>query len=114
MSSNTPRKKAEPKPDTNEDGAAIQSAQDAEANDTPRTVEFDGHTYNVRDNQPSPKAITYIARWEVDDENLAMVLAIVEMVGQGEWARWCDNHASERINDFWLALNRAVTGTAGN
>lgn len=94
------------------EAAAKADAQQAQVDEATgaggRSFEFDGYTYTVLDGQPSPKAVTYIARWTVDDENLAMVLAIVEMVGQDQWATWCGRHESSRINDFWQAMNQAA------
>lgn len=107
--SNTQAKKttADQEPDQ---AAMAQQAQVDEATGTPRSFEFDGHTYELLDGQPSPKAITYLARWQVDDENLAMVLAVVEMIGQSQWQQWCERHPSTRINDFWMKLNEVAGG----
>ncbi len=96
------------------DDKATQETQVAEANGVAPTIQFDGHTYKVLDGQPSPKALTYIARWSVDDENMAMLLAIVEMLGAEQWDAWCKRHSSERILPFWLELNKRVGGDEGN
>lgn len=91
-----------------------QEAQVAEAEGKSRSFEFDGHTYELLDGQPSPRALTYVARWQVDDENLALVLGIREMVGELQWEDWCARHRSERMLDFWLQLNKVAGGGEGN
>lgn len=114
MSTTRQAAKKTAQPDTNgqsngeaDEKAAAQAAQQAEAQETPRTVDFDGHTYTILDGQPSPKAITYIARYAVDDEQLAFVPAMVEMIGREQWAAWCERHTSSQMMDFWEALNEA-------
>lgn len=109
-----PAKQGEPKQNGQSDGATVQAAQQAEATGQPRSFEFDGHTYEILDGQPSPRALTYVARWQVDDENLALVLGIREMVGDAQWDVWCDRHRSEQLLDFWLQLNRVAGGGEGN
>jgi hypothetical protein len=111
MSNTKQAKAAEPKADQN--GAAdeqrtAQEAQVAEANGTDRTFEFDGYTYTLAADQPSPKAMEYVARWSVDDENMAMVLAIKEIIGADQWAAVCDRHKGDQLFDFWRALNKAA------
>lgn len=101
-------------PAATEDKAASQAAQANEALDTPATFTFDGHSYTVPDGQPSPRALTYLARWTVDDENMALVLAMQEMIGPDTWALWCTRHRSEQLMDFWRELNRHVMGAEGN
>lgn len=105
------------KPDTQANGkaadeaqekAAAQAAQEAEANGNPRAVEFHGYTYEILEGQPSPKAVTYIARYAVDDENLALVPAMIEMIGREQWADWCDRHKSEHIMEFFIELEKAA------
>ncbi len=91
-----------------DDKAAAQAAQQAEATGDPRRFDFDGHTYEILEGQPSPRALTYIARWTVDDENLAMILALREMLGEAQWELWGTRHRSERINDFWFEVNKAA------
>ncbi len=91
-----------------------QNAQQAEANGVPVSFDFDGFTYTLREHQPSPKAVTYIARWSVDDEQLAFIPAMVEMLGRDQWSAWCERHKSEQMMEFWDALNRAAGGDAGN
>lgn len=99
---------------TREDAEQIQQAQIAEANGTARSFDFEGYDYHLLEGQPSPKALTYVARWQVDDENLAMVLAMVEMLGSTQWEAWCRRHSSEQLMPFWLKLNRAAGGDEGN
>jgi hypothetical protein len=104
---------ADSKQNQRPDAKAAQDAQQAEATGTPRTFEFDGHTYELLDGQPSPKALTYVARWQVDDENMAMVLAMRERIGD-QWDLWCERHRSEQMLDFWLQLNKVAGGGEGN
>lgn len=88
---------------------AAQEAQVAEAEaDSPTTVEFDGHTYEILEGQPSPKAVTYIARYAVDGENLAFVPAMMEILGREQWADWCDRHKSEQMLEFFGEIDRAL------
>lgn len=109
--SNTQQAK-QPTDITPTDKQAQQDAQLAEANGSPVLVTFDGHTYELRDGQPSPRALTYLARWTVDDENLAVVLAIQEMVGETQWELWCTRHTSTQINDFMAEINRVAGGNS--
>ncbi len=104
--SNTQKVKTEEQ----QDAARSQQAQVGEASGASPTIQFEGHVYQLLDGQPSPKALTYIARWQVDDENLAMLLAVVEMLGQDQWDLWCRRHSSEQILPFWLELNRTTGG----
>ncbi len=93
-----------------EDQAAAQAAQVAEANGDPRTIDFHGFTYEVAPEQPSPRALEYVARWSVDDERMAMVLAIKEMIGARQWSEWCERHTTEQLSPFWFELNRVAGG----
>jgi hypothetical protein len=93
---------------------AAQDAQVAEAEGAPKRAEFDGFTYELREGQPSPRALTYVARWQVDDENMAIVLALREMLGEAQWEAWCARHKSEQLLDFWLLLNKVAGGGEGN
>lgn len=87
-------------------------AREAEAAGTPVTVEFKGETYTLRDGQPSARAMTYLARWEIDNENLAVILAAREMLGSDEWDRWCDNHSAAELADFLVAVGEANGGNS--
>lgn len=96
-------------PDETQDTAgAAQQAQIAEANGDTRRFDFDGHTYTIPDGQPSPRAMEYAARLVVDEEGMAMVLAIREILGRAQWSAWCERHRSEQMTDFWIKLNEAV------
>lgn len=109
------RAAADKKTDDDTAKADAQAAQIDEATGADRTFTYEGDSYRVLDGQPSPKAITYIARWTVNEERLAMVLAIVEMIGQEQWELWCERHGSDKINEFWLAVDAAAAaGAPGN
>lgn len=109
----TDQEKPEQQPPQRDERAA-QNAQQAEANGVPVSFEFDGYTYTLREHQPSPRAVTYIARWAVDDEQLAFIPAMVEMLGRDQWDDWCARHRSDQMLDFYGALNRAIGGDEGN
>ena len=114
MADKTDTQPARPEPDEAQARKDAQEAQQAEAQGKPRSFDFDGHTYDLLDGQPSPRALTYVARWQVDDENLALVLGIREMIGDYQWDLWCDRHKSEQMLDFWLLLNKVAGGGEGN
>lgn len=98
----------------NDDKKTAQQAQVAEAEGQARSLEFEGFTYELLDGQPSPKALTYVARWQIDDENMALILSLREMLGEGQWDLWCARHDSTVIMDFWVRLNRLAGGGEGN
>ena len=95
-------------PDEAQEKAAAQEAQQAEAEGTKRTVDFHGYTYEILDGQPSPRAVTYIARYAVDDENLAFIPAMVEMVGRDQWEDWCQRHKSADMMEFFIEVEKAA------
>ena len=80
--------------------------------DTGFDVEFDGHTYRVRDGQPSPKALGYAADFYDNQNSLHAVLFIKEMIGKSGWDLWCERHESSQIIDMLVALNEAFSGNS--
>ena len=80
--------------------------------DTGFDVEFDGHTYRVRDGQPSPKAIGYIGDYIDTDNGVYAALFVKEMIGKDGWDEWCERHTTPQIQEMLLALNRAFSGNS--
>jgi hypothetical protein len=105
----TAKKAAEQQPDAEETRAA-QDAQVAEANGTARTFTFDGYEYEILENQPSWKALDYVSQYAVDNNNMAMVPAIKEIIGPDQWHLAAQRHRGDQISDFWVELNKAAGG----
>lgn len=86
------------------------AAAQAEATSQSVTVTFEGHTYSLLEGQPSPRALTYLAKAVVDEENLAMILYLQEVVGAGAWLDWCRRHKSSDAGAFATEIGKALSG----
>lgn len=107
--SNTKKATATAKPEPDE-GAEAQQAQVAEANGHAREFEFDGHTYTLQPDQPSWIALDYLARWSTDNDNMALVPAIKEIIGEQQFYEAARRHKGEQLFDFFAAMNKAAGG----
>jgi len=112
--SNT-RQAAKPKTEENgqaDDKRAQQAAQQAEANGRSTTFEFDGFEYEILDGQPSWIALDYLARWQTDDDNMALVPAVKEIIGEDQFRLAATRHRGDQMVDFFAAMNKVAGGNA--
>ena len=77
----------------------------SEAVGAERVVEYGGNTYTLPPEQPSPKALEYLAMWSVEDKNMALVLYIREMLGQAQWDTWAERHTTNELVDLMRAID---------
>ena len=84
---------------TKKETAATEAAGDG------RVVEYGGNTYTLPPQQPSPKAVEYLAMWLVEDKDLALVLYIREMLGQAQWDTWAERHTTNELVDLMRAID---------
>lgn len=108
--SNTKKAAATAENGAGEDKQAAQDAQVAEANGHAREFEFDGHTYTLQPDQPSWIALDYLARWSTDNDNMALVPAIKEIIGEQQFYEAARRHKGEQLYDFFAAMNKAAGG----
>ena len=89
-----------------------QQAQIDEAAGKPTTVEFEGHTYELLEGQPSPRAMTLIGTWQIDEEPFAAPLACRELIGSEAWNLWCTRHKTTQIQEFLVKVGNAAGGNS--
>lgn len=95
-----------------EDKAVQQAAQKAEAGEQPTKFTFGGYDYEIPPDQPSWTALDYVSRFSVDDDNMALIPAVKEMIGPEQWALAASRHRGDQLGEFFQAMNRAAGGNA--